>query len=103
MNDCHHGFVEAADTRCLLPPPAQARDARTGLFLLGGSWAVISLACKQDNYNIVVACIWRLLPPFITTHEPPSIPSYVYFRLTDTQAWKHAEPMLQTQQNPLII
>ena len=38
--------------------------------LLGGSWVVISRVISPSKWVIVAPT--RLIPPFITTHEPPS-------------------------------
>ena len=44
------------------------------LYLLRGSWVVISRVISSLIRVIVISIVTRLITPLITTHEPPSRP-----------------------------
>ena len=51
------------------------------MFLLGGSWVVISGVISR--VTMVIAPIKGLITPFITTHEPPSTGTAADVRLAE--------------------
>ena len=52
------------------PDPSSSNVMSQHLFLLGGSWVVIS--GDISKVTIVIIHIRGLITPLVTTHEPPS-------------------------------